>query len=304
MSQTPPWPASPEGQQTSPQPAVGQWDAPGHQGRPGAYQGQPGTSPAPPAPAEPEAPPVPQMAPAAPPAPLGQSPYGQRPVQPEAFPGQPGAGQGSYGQFTFPVIEKQKFEPMAIAGVMTSVLGPVGIILGLLARKRVRETRRRSKTLAWTGIALGALFTVGWLLLAVTLTLNGTIDRALEHPQAGDVASPRTVASANLAIGNCLEFLPPSEQVGEVRLVPCTQSHIAQVVTVRELSGAFPGAGAVTTQATELCTADIHGLGATDVPVTLWFLAPSEAGWKQGNTQVVCLARGGAGPFNVVLVNS
>src|SRR5690606_16638316 len=107
------------------------------------------------------------------------------PAQPEQ--------QGGYGSFTFPVPPKRKLEPLAVASVATSPLGPVGVALGVLARGRVKQSRRRSMGIAWTGIALGLVFTVAWALVAAVLSMNGTIDRALESPQPGDVDTPRTV---------------------------------------------------------------------------------------------------------------
>lgn len=303
MSQTPPWP---DGQQPASPPPANPWGAPSQYGQPVAG---PGLGPVPDAGASPAGvpavPAVPQMAPPAPQAPLGQSAYGQRPVPAPYQQGQPGQpGQGNFGQFTFPVIEKQKFEPLAVAGVATSPLGVTGIVLGFLARGRVKQTRRRSMALAWAGIGLGALFTVGWVLLAVTLALNGTIDRALERPQAGDASEPRTIASANLAVGNCVSVLPPAESVGEVRVVPCAQEHIAQVISLEEIyAGSYLGAEETASRAIESCTAALEDLGETDPPVEPWYLAPSEEGWNQGNHTVVCLARGSAGPSTSDLVN-
>lgn len=250
---------------------------------------------------EPQVPPVPQMpAPQhsfAPPS--GQSMYGNH--QPAA---QAAQQQGGYGSFTFPVAPRQKLEPLAIAGIATAPLGPVGIGLGLLARNRVKQTRRRSMALAWTAVALGAVFTVGWALVTAVLSMNGTIDRALESPQPGDVAAARTVAAANLAVGNCIQTLPPAEQVGEVRLVPCADEHIAQVVSLHPGSGDFPGAEQIAADATATCTTEVENIDAGDASFVPWYLVPSQAGWDQGNTQVVCLLRGDAGPLNVDLVNT
>ncbi|CAM3677604.1 DUF4190 domain-containing protein [Occultella aeris] len=267
----------------------------------GYYIPQPGGVPAGPG-VDSVIPAIPQAGPQAPAQPRGQSPYGSRPGP--AAPGQQQpTGTGGYGQFTFPVFEKQKLEPMAVAAVATSPLGPVGLVLGLLARPRVRRTRRRSMNLAWAGIVLGGAFTVAWILVAVTLTLNGTIARATERPVAGDVDSARSVAAANLAVGNCIYTLPPAQSVGEVRLVPCAESHIAQVISTHELTGDFPGAEAVAAQATELCEADAAEIDAGDLDVMPWHLAPSAEGWEQGNTTVVCLVRGATGPVEGDLVN-
>lgn len=284
----PQWPQQPQPQWQQPQQWAQpqQWTQPQQQGW-GSPSGQ-------------QAPPIPQ-APSqttfAPPS--GQSMYGHH-VQPQPAPQQ----VGGYGQFMFPVAPKQKVEPLAVAGIATSPLGPVGIALGLLARGRVKRTRRRSMGLAWTGVALGALFTIGWGLTATVLSMNGTIDRALESPQPGDVAEPRTIAAANLAEGNCIAALPPAEQVGEVRLVPCAEEHIAQVVSVHRLDGEFPGADALADRAVTTCTADVEQIDGGDASFVPWYLVPSETGWNQGNTQVVCLLRGDAGPLQVDLVNT
>lgn len=279
------------------QPPAASWPTPDQPsyGAPAGGSGQPN-----PAHAQQQVPPIPQaptqqtaFAP-----PSGQSMYGNR------EPVQPAPQQGGYGSFTFPVVPKQRLEPLAVAGVATSPLGPVGIALGLLARNRVKQTRRRSMGLAWAGVALGSLFTVGWVLVTAVLSLNGTIDRALESPQPGDVSEPRTVAAANLALGNCIQTLPPAEQVGEVSLVPCTEAHIAQVVSLHPLSGDFPGPEQIASDATATCTADVEQIDAGDASFVPWYLVPSETGWNQGNTQVVCLLRGDAGPLNVDFVNT
>ncbi|WP_159623096.1 DUF4190 domain-containing protein [Ruania rhizosphaerae] len=278
---------------TPPQPEP--WAAPSAWGAP---TGQPPTPwQAPPGPDEttPAVPPLPAPPPHTPqPGPAGQSMYGSRPTSPQQ-------DQGSYGQFTFPVMQRATLEPTAVASVATALLGPVAVFLGVLARTRIKRNRRRSMALAWTGIGLGSLFTIAWVLTTVVLAGNGTIDRLTESPQAGDVATARTVGASNVAVGNCIEFLPPGEQVGEVQLVPCAQSHIAQAISSHELTGDFPGADAVAEEALATCEAAVSALESDGVPesgLTAWYLAPTEEAWGQGTTAVLCLARGSTGPFD------
>ncbi len=223
--------------------------------------------------------------------PSGQSFYGVRSEQPQQ---QDAAG---YQQFTFPQMQKAKVEPLAVTGIATSPLGIPGLALGLLSLPRVKGGRRRSPALAWTAVILGSVFSIGWILTIITLSLTGAFDRYFESPQAGDVTEARTIASANLAEGNCIATLPPARPVGEVRQVPCETSHIAQVISIHELDGEFPGDDDLEAQARELCAADVAGLGDTPAPVESWYLTPTGEGWSQGNTQLVCLARGSAGPF-------
>ncbi len=199
-------------------------------------------------------------------------------------------GQGSYGQFTFPVMKRRPLEPTAVASVATSPLGPVGLVLGLVARHRVRTTQRRSPALAGTGIGLGAFFTVLWVLAAVVLVGNGTLARWTEQPEPGDVTAAHTVSASNVAVGNCIEFLPPGQSVVELRLVPCEQAHVAQAITEHALDGDFPGAEALASQARSTCQADVSAL-TTDIPLVVWYLAPSEQAWQEGTQRILCLAR-------------
>ena len=322
MTQPPPPPGP------SPWPPPGdpqQWPPPSpHQPHDhGSRQGGPGVPPVA----------VPKPSPAEPMAPPGQSPYGSRPApagadgtggQPGYAPpgaygehgppgayggygapgaygehGPPGAyGQsGGYGQFTFPELPKAKVEPLAVAGLVTAVLGLPGLVLGLLAVPRVKGGRRRSPALAWSAVILGALFTIGWILTFITLALTGTFDRLTEQPQPGDVSEPRTIASATLAEGNCITSLPPARPVGDVRVVPCEQLHIAQVISVHQLDGSYPGDEVLQEQAASTCAADLDSL-QTDMQVIPWYLVPSDEGWQEGNTQLMCLARAAAGSFD------
>lgn len=244
----------------------------------------------------PTAPDATQPSPAPPPP--GQSPYGHRPGLP-ADP-QPGGG---YGQFVFPEMPQAKLEPRAVAGLATAVLGVPGLVLGLLARPRVRDGRRRSPALAMSAIVLGALFTIGWTLALITLALTGTFDRLTESPQAGDTDTPRTIASATLAEGNCILTLPPARPVGDVRVVPCAQAHIAQVVGVHTMDGDYPGEEELEARADQVCTDQVQALDTGEVPVQPWYLIPTGEGWQEGNTQIMCLAHGATGPFEGDLLN-
>lgn len=243
----------------------------------------------------PQAPGEPVAEPAAPA--FGQSPYGQGPA-----PAPAPATQGSYGSFTFPAMARQRLEPTAVASVVTSPLGIVGLILGLIGKRRVRTKQRRSPALAHTGIGLSALFLIVWILVGVVLVGNGTVGRWLESPQPGDVQAARTVGASNVALGNCIEFLPPGQSVAEVQLVPCAQPHAAQAISVHELDGDFPGGQALAEKAESTCAADVSAL-QTSQPVTSWYFTPTEEAWQEGTRQYVCLARSGSGTLEEDLVN-
>ncbi|MFV0251899.1 MAG: septum formation family protein [Beutenbergiaceae bacterium] len=274
--------------------------APSYIAPPGIPGYQPPTPamPQPPQGGVPGVPPVPQPPQPSYGPPSGQSMYGQRPEAPAAA-----DPQSNYGQFSFPTPPKQPIEPLAVAGLATAPLGPVGIALGLVARGRAKQRRTRSVGMAWTAVILATLFTAGWGLAAAALTLNGTVDRALERPVEGDIEQATTIASANLAVGNCIATLPPATQVGEIQVVPCATEHIAQVVSTHEQSGDFPGEAALADLAASTCTADVEALDAGDASFVPWYLVPSEAGWATGNSRVLCLLRADAGPITADPVN-
>lgn len=277
------WPAG------SPATGPGSQQYPSGPATPGPGPGQPAPWASPGQPPEHGVPAIPQAptGQGAPAAPLGQSPYGQHAPAEQR-------DQGAYGQFTFPVMQRRPLEPTAVAAVATSPLGPVGLFLGVFARRQVKATRRRSLSLASIGIGLGALFTVLWVLAAVVLAGNGTIARWTEQPEPGDVTQARTVAASNVAVGNCIEFLPPGRSVGELRLVPCAQEHAAQAITEHPLEGSFPGEDALDGQARDLCQADVAAL-PSESPLVVWYLAPSQAAWDQGTQRILCVARAQAG---------
>jgi hypothetical protein len=143
--------AQPPGQQPSATPPYGQPPAQ----QPGQPQGQP---------------------------PYGQSPYGQPPQQPQY--GQPaGFGQPPYGQppqtygqhpgqpygYPQPALGTNGLAIAALvcslAGIVTCISAPVGIVLGAVALSQIKKTGQAGRGMAlaglWIGIVLTALFVIG-----------------------------------------------------------------------------------------------------------------------------------------------
>ena len=92
-------------------------------------------------------------------------------TQPPPPPGVPGYPHG------YPYPPQRRTNTMAIlALVLALVFAPVGIILGHMARKQIRETGEDGDGLALTGIIIGyvltgmlVLFCIGYVLLFVVL---------------------------------------------------------------------------------------------------------------------------------------
>ena len=135
------------------------------------YRGDP---PAPPPPAGP-----PPGAPSAP-GPYGQPGYPQPQYGPPGYPpqGYPPPGYGAPG---FPPVYVRPTNTMAIlALVMAFVFAPAGLILGIVARKQIRETGEDGDGLALAGIIVGGivtaifvLFIVLWIVAFAAFSNNG-----------------------------------------------------------------------------------------------------------------------------------
>ncbi len=174
--QPPPWGDGP----ATPPAATPQYGPP--PGAPPGY-GPPGAPPgAPPGYGPPGAPPG--YGPPPPGAPPG---YGPPPgFGPPGF-GPPGFGPPGYGPPGAPPT--QGTSGLATAALVTGILlGPVGVVLGIIALRRIKRTREGGRGLAIAGIVIGALSTVlSVIFIVVALTRQGSVD-------AGDVE--RRVESA------------------------------------------------------------------------------------------------------------
>ena len=103
--------------------------------------------------------------------PYGQAPYGQAQY-----------GQAPYGQTPYPAYEAQpRTNSLAIASLICSVAGlatcisaPVGIVLGHIAKRQIRETGEAGSGMATAGLWIGYILTIGFI-----LTIAGIIVAAV-----------------------------------------------------------------------------------------------------------------------------
>ena len=128
--------------------------------------------------------------------------------------------------------------------------------------------------MAWVGLALGLLSVLGWLAIGGLVWL-------LLRPLPADVDAPRFAAAQQLTVGNCLRSLPDDGTVWVVRVVPCADSHEAQVVARQELTNPPDGQTRLDQAAAAVCAGQPLPADATGVVV--WAPTP-------GRTTVTCLA--------------
>jgi hypothetical protein len=121
---------------------------------------------------DPPAPPPPAGPPPGPPRPYGQPAYPQPQYGPPGYPPsgypQPGYPPPGYGAPGFPPVYVRPTNTMAIlALVMAFVFAPAGLILGIVARKQIRETGEDGDGLALAGIIVGGIVTAIFVLFIV-----------------------------------------------------------------------------------------------------------------------------------------
>lgn len=221
-----------------------------------------------------------------------------------ARPTQTGTPPGTY---TFPSLQKQPVEPLAIASLVTSPIAPLGLGLGIAAHRKIKQTLRRGKGLATAGIIFSSLFLIAGLLTIGTFILDGTFARLSETPVAGDVPATRAGSPVNLDAGNCVVTMPVTPEVGEVTLTPCAQDHQLQVIARTPITASeYEGPEVLHPKAAEVCEAAFNDLstriGERAENFVPWHLIPSEANWKAGEKNIICFARSTTGPITVDLV--
>jgi Domain of unknown function (DUF4190) len=105
--------------------------------------------------------------------------YGQ-PYGPPGYP-PPGYGASGYGMTGYPGVHVRPTNTMAIlALVMAFVFAPAGLVLGIVARRQIRQTGEDGDGLALAGIIVGGIVTalfvlviVFWIIAFAALNSNG-----------------------------------------------------------------------------------------------------------------------------------
>ena len=108
--------------------------------------------------------------------PYGQPAYGQQPGYGQPAYGQPGYGPPAYGQPAYgpgygppagyaPQYPRPTNTMAILALVMAFIVAPAGVVLGIIARRQIRETGEQGEGLALAGIIVGGIFTAFFVLM-------------------------------------------------------------------------------------------------------------------------------------------
>ena len=185
------------------------------------------------------------------------------------------------------VEPRARLEPTAVWSLVTGVLGlgPVALVLAVVALRRIASRHTRGRGLAIAGVILGV---VGTLALAAAVTIAVLTTRAT-RPLPGDVPSARDAQAQQLVTDTCLESVPDDGPVGSVRVLPCAEPHTAQVITefTFAANAVWPGQQAADARVARACVLDDAEVAAGVRTVT-W--SPTEESWADGDRVGLCLA--------------
>ena len=166
----------------------------------------------------------------------------------------------------------------AICGVVALV--PLGLGFGLTGLVQTTRSGQRGRGLA----VLGIVASVVWSSVLYSMfTLPGM---SVDRNAGGGVDKAQYASVFDVHTGDCFTWAPtqPDDSVQMVRLVPCTQTHDAQVydIPVLPLTGAQPEAAAK-----DACTTSpaAHALPAD---ANLGFIYPQNTSFAKDSRRVIC----------------
>ncbi|PFG37087.1 hypothetical protein ATL41_1835 [Flavimobilis soli] len=178
-------------------------------------------------------------------------------------------------------------DPVAIASLPAAiVVPPAGVVLAIVALVRTARSHQRGRVLATAALIAGSLLSALAVLLPLLVPslvprLTGTTD-----PVGPDVDGPVGVHVRQLTVGSCVRTVPSGGTV-RTTVVPCGEEHEARVVSQYVFDdGSWPGDEEVAERVAASCTLSAEEVAAGVRAVAL---VPTEASWRQGDRQGLCL---------------
>jgi hypothetical protein len=151
----------------------------------------------------------------------------------------------------------------------------------------------------WRGWRVAGLVAgiVALLVAAGATALAVHSDKPSLRAANGAIVHAGQLHPSDLRVGDCLRItLDEPADVHSVPVLPCAQLHNAQVFTVVQGSGAFPGISALQTQAADQCKDDAldYLAIAPDTDTAPPYLhvvvfVPEKAGWTEGRRGMQCV---------------
>lgn len=195
-----------------------------------------------------------------------------------------------------PAGEPESTNGFAIASLICGIVAPCGagllaVVFGIVALVQLRQRRQKGKGMAIAGLVL----TGAWVLVfAAIITISIIASGADRDPQSGDITSGGNIPVTSLQPGDCVNGLEEGRVGLTLPAVPCAEPHEAEVYSVFDVNqdGSWPGQDPIIEEAQDRCLRDLEDNFPdeyADNQVDIFYLHPSEATWRTGDREVVCL---------------
>jgi len=182
---------------------------------------------------------------------------------------------------------------LAIAALCCGLVGIfpiaaiVAIVLGAVALNQLQSRIQRGRGMAVTGIVLGVLWLLGWVVLFVAAVVTSEPERNT----TGAVTQTTDAYVEDLKAGDCFSGAGRDE-VDTVTIIPCASPHESQVVTIFAMpAGPWPGEDKVVAAAEKGCTDKADPLitdRAYDDLRPSFIYPQDEYSWR-GNRAIICV---------------
>ncbi|WP_059009066.1 septum formation family protein [Streptomyces specialis] len=251
------------------------------------------------------------------------------PAAPDAYPTPP---PPEWGHCAYPAVPPWPGPPVAVpvsgmaitAFVLSLLVFPAGLVLGILALTRLATPPRRGKGLAVAAVVIAS---AQILMLAVAVPLGFFIpdhdgefvsealseDRPDENggpddPGSGPGSGGTEIDVFDLGVGDCFDSGIGLDSFGDgpgemtVTRLPCDEPHEAEAYGATRIEGydAFPGEDEISDVSLGRCDELLQGyiLDTWELPyeVSSYYYFPSAETWQYGDREVLCFLGHAEGP--------
>ncbi|WP_329254755.1 DUF4190 domain-containing protein [Actinoallomurus sp. NBC_01490] len=190
-----------------------------------------------------------------------------------------------------------KVNGLAIGSLITGILGCVsfiGLILGIVALRQIKQRGGRGRGMAITGIVLFCVWTVIAVVGVIVSPDSGPTSASggITTPKPTHTA-PKKTEIQKMRVGQCINDAGTGA-VDSLKVVPCDQPHDGEVMAIGTLHGLIlPSEAQIRQKARTLCSQlaekKIERDPAADV-LTITDYYPTVEAWRGGDHGVTCLA--------------
>jgi hypothetical protein len=205
----------------------------------------------------------------------------------------PTGAMPSSGSLSFEPVPTPGTNGLAIAALCCGLVGIfpiaaiVAIVLGAVALNQLHSRIQQGRGMAVTGIVLGVLWLLGWVVLFVAAVVTSGPERTA----SGAVTQTTDAYVEDLEAGDCFSGAGRDE-VDSVTILPCTTAHESQVVTIFAMpAGRWPGEDQVVQAAEKGCSEKADPLitdRAYDDLSPSFIYPTDEYSWR-GSREIICV---------------